>query len=225
MNTQNNHESMKTIVETFLTEETIELIYDNEKLEKWNAYVEELGLEGQTKIKKSEKSPVPFMHLKQSYVNICKTLCPAEVDIKSYNITPIPVEILDLVALSVKENYFDKILVWYDDKSPDPFVVGLNHTSYYSHKDDGGLGTSFPTYQQALNHQHENGWFSRKPYGVGQIYYLIGKWADVKRSWEELKEMASKRFMEQRKNEYHKAIRDAKRGLEDLETEAFDKFN
>jgi hypothetical protein len=216
---------MKTIVETFLTEETIELIYDNEQLDKWSAYVEELGLEGQTKIKKVNKSPIPFMHLKQSYVNICKTLCPAEVDIKNYNISPIPVEILDLVALSVKENYFDKILVWYDDKSPDPFVVGQKHTSYYSHKDDGGLGKSFSTHEEALEHQKENGWYKNNPYGTGSTYYLIGKWADVKRSWSELKEIAKERFMETKKNEYHKAIRDAKRGLEDIETEAFDKFN
>jgi len=223
--TQNNHESMKTIVETFLIEETIDLIYNNEQLDKWNQYVEELGLQGQTKIVKKEKSPIPFMHLKQSYVNICKTLCPAEVNIKDYNISPIPVEILDLVALSIKENYFDKMLVWYDDKSPDPFVVGMNHTSYYSHKDDGGLHKSFPTYEQALQDQNENGWFKRKPYGIGAEYYLIGKWADVKHSWSELKEMAIERFTNERSNEYHKAIKEAQRGLEDIRTEAFDKFN
>jgi len=223
--TQNNHESMKTIVETFLIEETVDLIYNNEQLDKWNQYVEELGLQGQTKIVKKEKSPIPFMHLKQSYVNICKTLCPAEVNIKDYNISPIPVEILDLVALSIKENYFDKILVWYDDKSPDPFVVGMNHTSYYSHKDDGGLHKSFSTYEQALQDQNENGWSKRKPYGIGAEYYLIGKWADVKHSWSELKEMAIERFTNERSNEYHKAIKEAQRGLEDIRTEAFDKFN
>ena len=45
-----NHPAMKTVVETFVIEETQELIYDNEKLDKWNKYVEELGLTGQTKI-------------------------------------------------------------------------------------------------------------------------------------------------------------------------------
>lgn len=225
MNTNLNHESMKTIVETFLTEETVDLIYDNEQLDKWNAYVNELGLEGQTRIAQKEKSPIPFMHLKTSYVNICKALCPTEVDIKNYNITPIPVEILDLVALSVREKYFKKIFVWYDDKSPDPFVVGMNYQSYYSHKDDGGLGTSFSTYEQALKHQHDNGWFKKEPYGIGNIYYLIGKWADVKRSWDELKEMATKRFIDQKSHEYKKAIVEAQRGLQDIETEAFEKFN
>lgn len=223
--TENNHESMKTVVETFLTEETVELIYDNEQLDKWNKHVEELGLQGQTKIIKKEKSPIPFMHLKSSYVNICKVLCPAEVDIKNYNISPIPIEILDLVALSVRENYFDKMLVWYDDKSPDPFVVGMCHTSYYSHNDTGGLGKSFQTYEEALQHQNENNWFKNKPYGIGNEYYLIGKWADVKHSWNELKEMATERFTNERSNEYHRAIKEAQRGLEDIKMEAFDKFN
>jgi len=225
MNTNLNHSSMKTIVETFLTEETVDLIYDNEQLEKWNTYVEELGLQGQTKIAQKEKSPIPFMHLKTSYVNICKTLCPVVVDIKDYNITPIPVEILDLVALSYKENYFKKICVWYDDKSPDPFVVGINYRNYYSHKDDGGLHKSFSTYQEALQDQHENGWFKLEPYGVGEIHYLIGKWADVKRSWEELKQIATRRFIDQKSHEFHKAIREAKRGLEDIESLAFETFN
>jgi hypothetical protein len=225
MKTKHNHDSMKTVVETFLIEETVDLIYDNEQLEKWNAYVQELGLEGQTKIAKKDKSPIPFMHLKNSYVNICKTLCPAEIDIKSYNLTPIPVEILDLVALSIRENYFKKIQVWYDDKSPDPFVVGMNYNTYYSHKDDGGLHKSFSNYDEALKDQHDNGWFKREPYGTGAIYYLIGKWADVKRSWEELKEMATKRFIAQKSNEYHKAIKEAQRGLQDIETQAFDNFN
>jgi hypothetical protein len=55
----NNHESMKTIVETFLIEETIDLIYDNEQLDKWNKHVQELGLIGQTKIVQTDKSPIP----------------------------------------------------------------------------------------------------------------------------------------------------------------------
>jgi len=222
---QNNHESMKTIVETFLIEETVDLIYDNEQLDKWNNYVDELGLKGQTMIIKKEKSPIPFMHLKKSYVNICKALCPREVDIKDYNISPIPVEILDLVALSYKEGYFRKVLVWYDDKSPDPFVVGMNYERYYSHKDDGGLNKYFNTLEEALKDQHENGWFKREPYGTNPIYYLIGKWADVKHSWEELKDMATKRFIAEKGHEYNKAIIDAKRGLEDIESEAFEKFN
>ena len=219
---ENNHESMKTVVETFLTEETVDLIYDNEQLEKWNKHVEELGLTGQTQIVKKDKSPIPFMHLKNSHKNICSTLCPVKVRVQNYNITPIPVEILDLIALAQKENYFSKIEVWYDDKNPDPFVIGVKG-KWYSYQ--SGVSKDFDSEEEAKeyckNDVNKSVYFKE----WDATLYILGKWADVKRSWGELKEMAKTRFMESRANEYHKAIKEAKRGLEDLEIEAFEKFN
>lgn len=226
MNTlKNNSREMKTVVETFIIEETAELIYDNEKLDKWNELVSELGLYGQTKIVAPEKSPIPFMHLKTSLVNVFECLCPRKVDVEEYCITPIPVEILDLIALSKKENYFSKLQIWYDDKSPDPVCIGMNYSLWYSHKDDGGLNKSFSTYNDALKNQEENGWFKRKPYGTSPTYYLLGKWADVKHSFEELKEIAKNRYISEKANELKKQIKEAQRQLDDIETEAFDKFN
>ena len=60
---------------------------------------------------------------------------------------------------------------------------------------------------------------------TNQKYYLLGKWADVKHSFDDLKEMAKKRYIEQKGNEYRKQIKEAQRSLDDLETEAFEKFN
>ena len=139
----NNSNEMKTIVETFVIEETASLIYDNEQLDKWNGLVAELGLTGQTSIQTKEKSPIPFMHLKANFVAVFETLCPRKVDVSEYNISPIPLEILDLIALSVNEKYFDKIQIWYDDKNPDPVCIGLKG-SWYSYTKDNGLHTTFP---------------------------------------------------------------------------------
>ena len=222
MNTQNNHDSMKTIVETFLTEETIELIYDNEQLNKWNAYVEELGLVGQTKIVQADKSPIPFMHLKSSYKAICETLCPAKIDVEEYNITPIPVEILELISLCKKEGYFGKIQIWYDEKSPDPFAVGVSG-EWIPRKSGSNWMWSEAQKNYAIALALCDG--NEKPYFSEKQFYLIGKWADVKRSWKELRQMAIERYIDAKSNEYKKAIISAKRGLEDLKTEAFDKFN
>ncbi len=219
---ENNHESMKTVVETFLTEETVDLIYDNEQLDKWNNHVKELGLTGQTQIVKGEKSPIPFMHLKKSYKNICETICPRKVSINAYNVTPIPVEILELVALSKKECYFDEIEVWYDEKSPDPFVIGIKATQYYV--PDGTSYKYFTEKSEASEFATANNkQLNRATWNDN--FYLLGKWADVKRSWNELKEMAKTRFMEAKANDYHKTIKEAKRGLEDLEQDAFTQFN
>lgn len=217
----NNHDSMKTVVETFLIEETIDLIYDNEQLEKWNKHVEELGLVGQTKIVQTDKSPIPFMHLKNSHKAICETLCPSKVDVEQYSITPIPVEILDLISLSKKEGYFGKIQIWYDEKSPDPFAIGVAGEWIPRQSDGRWLWSeSQKNYEDALALCGGD-----KPYFSEKQFYLIGKWADVKRSWKELREMATERFVADKGNEYQKAIVTAKRGLEDLKTEAFEKFN
>ena len=217
---RNNHDSMKTVVETFLIEETIDLIYDNEQLEKWNKHVEELGLVGQTKIVHTDKSPIPFMHLKNSYKAICETLCPSKVDVENYSITPIPVEILELVSLSKNEKYFGKIQIWYDEKSPDPFAVGIAGEWIPREKSNWLWNKGQKSYEDALALCDGD-----KPYFSEKQFYLIGKWADVKRSWKELREMATERYVATKGNEYTKAIRDAQRGLEDLQTEAFDKFN
>jgi hypothetical protein len=219
--TPNNHDSMKTIVETFLIEETIDLIYDNEQLEKWNSHVEKLGLEGQTKIVSTDKSPIPFMHLKTSYKAVCETLCPAKVDVEQYSISPIPVEILDLIALSKTEGYFGKVQIWYDEKSPDPFAIGIAGEWIPRVTGTWLWSSGQKTYADALA-MCEGG---EKPYFSEKQFYLIGKWADVKRSWKELREMATERYVALKGNEYQKAIVAAKRGLEDLKTEAFDKFN
>jgi len=225
MDLTNNSSEMKTVVETFLIEETVDLIYDNDQLDKWNKHVEELGLTGQKQIVKADKSPIPFMHMKTSLVNILSTLCPRRVDVSQYNITPIPVEILELVSLSVREGYFRKIQIWYDDKNPDPAAVGVNYRTYYSQNNQGSLQSTFPTYDEAKNHMDENGWNQHEPYGSQETYYLIGKWADVKHSFEELKEMATRRYISERSKEFKANIKHYQRELDDLELKAFEQFN
>ena len=113
---KNNGAEMNTQVQTYLVEEVMELIYDGDRLAQWNNLVLELGLKGQSQIVKPDKSPIPFMHMKKGMENIFNTLCPRTVDVEAFNITPIPVEILDLIALSKKEGYFSQIKIQYDDK-------------------------------------------------------------------------------------------------------------
>lgn len=226
MELQNNSQEMKTVVETFVIEETASLIYDNDKLQKWNDMVSELGLTGQTKICKPERSPIPFMHLKQSMVNVFQCLCPRISRVEDYGITPIPVEILELIALSKREGYFDHIQIWYDDKSPDPACIGLKYTTFYSYNKSGSLKTSFTSKEDAISDSINEGYDKeQKYYATNATHYLLGKWADVRHSFEELKEMAKKRFIDSEGNELRKTIKESERKLSDLESSAFDKFN
>jgi hypothetical protein len=218
---KHNSTSMKTEVELFIIEETQELIYDNEKLDQWNKHVVELGLTGQTKIQKKDKSPIPFLHMKQTMVNVFLQLCPRRVNIKEYDKTPIPVEILDVAALSVKENYFNKIEIWYDDKTPDPACIGIVGKWVVYRKNYSHIG-EFDTEAEALalkgHAEYHNHYFEE----VGK--YLLGKWADVKQSFEELAARAKSLFIASQKSAIESNIREEKRKLEDLETRADREF-
>jgi hypothetical protein len=223
MNLNNNSKEMKTVVETFIIEETAELIYDNEKLDRWNELIEKLELKGQSSIVSKDKSPIPFLHLKTSMVNVFRTLCPRQVSVEKYDVTPIPVEILGTIALSKKEEYFNKIEIWYDDKSPDPACIGTTgywyQSTWYDDRDRSLDGVKFKTEQEA----EQSG--AKRIQFTEDNRYLLGKWADVKHSFEELKQIATKRYILEEQNDLKKKIRDAQRELDDLQQKAFDKFN
>lgn len=187
---------MKTEVELFLIEETKELIYDNEKLDQWNNLVTELGLQGQTKVVKVEKSPVPFLWMNDTLQKTFTELCPRKVKIAEYDKTPIPVEVLSLVSLSIKEDYFNKIEVWYNDKNPDPAVIGFKYTRG--------------------NSEWERDWHAEK--------YLLARWSDVKASLSELTDRAKKLFVLRRTNELQTSIKQNQRELEDIELKANAEF-
>jgi hypothetical protein len=193
----NNSKEMGTQVEIFVIEETAELIYDGEALEKWNKYVDELGLTGQKSIVKEDKSPIPFMHLKTSLKNVFETLCPTKVDVDKYNVTPIPLEILDVIALSKREGYFEKIQIWYDNKSPDPVCIGMNYKDAKDRKSG---------YEWNMEH------------------YLLGKWADVKRSFSELTKLATQRYIKEQTASHKSSIKYYQSQLDDMETLAFNRF-
>jgi hypothetical protein len=195
---KHNSASMKTEVETCIIEETQELIYDNEKLDQWNKLVGELGLTGQTKIVKPEKSPIPFLWMNQALVATFTELCPRKVLVAEYDKTPIPVEALGLISLSVKENYFEKIQVWYNEKNPDPAIVGIIKGPDYDPK--------YPTWESGFS------------------YYLLARWSDVKATLAELTERAKKLYILRRKSELEKVIKRYQSDIVEVESEANNKF-
>lgn len=193
---KHNSTSMKTEVETYIIEETQELIYDNEKLDQWNGLVNELGLQGQAKVIKADKSPIPFLWMNTTLKKTFEELCPTKISIETYDKTPIPVEALSMVALSKREGYFDKIEVWYNDKNPDPAIIGYKYTK--------GSG------------QWERDFYAER--------YLLARWSDVKASLSELTDRAKKLFTLRRTNELQDSIKRHQRELEDIKIEANNVF-
>ena len=121
------------ITEMFLEEDTKELTFDDDKLKEWKEKIEELGLEGQKKLlsKNTDSRPIPFRYMNTSIRRIFKVLCPVEADIKEYSKTPIPLDVLGVIYLAEKDEYFDKIIIRYNDSAPDPIVIGIKgHDEY-----------------------------------------------------------------------------------------------
>jgi len=193
---ENNNQSMETVVETFYVAETVNLIHDNEALSKWNERVSELGLEGQKSVVKEEKSPIPFLWMNQALISTFETLCPTKTTIEKFSQSPIPVELLDTVSLCKKEEYFDKIEVWYNEKDKDPVIVGY------------------------LFDPKESGW-SQDFYAKK---YLIGRWADMKASLDTLIDRAKKIFIADQSNRLKMDIKQKQRELEDIELICENKF-
>jgi hypothetical protein len=229
MNLENNSNEMKSTVQTYVEEDTTTLIYDNEQLDKWNEIISELGIQGQESVISEGKSPIPFKWLNESEMNIVKELCPRDVDFKQFDKTPIPLAILELISMSVKEEYFQEIKIYYNEKDKDPFAIGINETyaldvkdSYRSYHDKA----TFRTKAEGKAYIEEMGYEDaevNKRWGETK-YYAIGRWGDVKQSWEQLKKLAKKHYKEFRVADVNKRIKEAKRELEDIDHQVIERF-
>lgn len=213
-------------IETYIIEETQELIYDGDKLKEWNDIVSELGLTGQNKITNGNKSPIPFLPINATMQNILKELCPATVRIENYNLTPVPLEILKLVALARREGHFKLVEIWYDERSKDPVCVGETNP-YFVDNQNGHKMTEYGTFatdQDCKDFIKEKGLEGHKPYRYGGEKYLIGRWADVKQSFDELAERAKKRFVDSETASLSKQMNELRARIDSIKDEAVIKF-
>lgn len=180
------------MVETFVIEETKELIYDGDQIEEWKAKCQELGLENQLTLAQEGKSPIPFAFMNQVAKRVYETICPMKVEIIKYSKTPIPLEVLGLIQLSQREKYFKSVEIWYDDRSPDPLAVGRVKKNDYEWNDD---------------------------------FYLIARWGDVLRPFDDLKKMAIKVFTESKRIELKRSLVKLESDLKTLEADVLAHFD
>ena len=226
-------ENTKTVVQLFMVDETSELIYDGKKLDQWSKLVTDLGLTGQNDIVQPNKSPIPYVCMNRIQHTIIDTLCRSHVKVNEYNKQPIPLEILDAIALSMKEEYFHEIEIWYDDEQLDPVAIGLI-VEYYAYMKVGSE-TSWNRFEpNGMNYfkSKDEMIAKAKELGVELCHistninerYLIGRWGDVKQSFDQLAIKAKERFILKEKNNIDAELKRQQRKLDDLNNEAFDKF-
>lgn len=180
------------MVQTFVIEETKTLIYESESIDQWKEKCDALGLDKQLALTQPGKSPVPFEFMNTVSKRVYETICPAKVEFKDYDKTPIPLEVLGLIKLCVDEKYFSKIEIWYDDKSPDPLAIGRKSKDSYTWNDD---------------------------------FYLIARWGDVLRPFEELKSKAIAIFTNSKRIEYRRNIVENEAKLKTVEEDVLAHFD
>ena len=205
---ESNSETMKDlVVETFYQEEIAPMLFEKEELEEWKSINQELGMTGQTALhSEPDSDPIPFMHLKTKHKRILDTLCPAAVTFKAFSITPIPLPIMKAIKHAYDEKMFTEIRVMWDDKSPDPAVVGIkkmwgewNNYSWPTKEEaEAGLGKKIGNYN------------------YDATYYLIGKWGDVALDWASLETKAIARWMKEQRTSIEESIKDYQRKLDDI---------
>jgi hypothetical protein len=111
-------------------EPELENLSIEENAAEWFDIATSLGLEHQLKhADKSEtKQAPPYMAIDPKTSRIIKTLCPLVVDYKKYSASTIPLDVLQEIKKCDDNGWYQSIKIAYDNKSPDPFVIGYTHS-------------------------------------------------------------------------------------------------
>lgn len=98
----------------------------HEHAREWEQLCTGLALKQQLKkIGKVEKIANPYMKLDPRTERVYQMLCPRRELYTDYGAGTLPLEVLQEIQRCRENEWFPKMEVWYDDKSPDPFLIGF----------------------------------------------------------------------------------------------------
>lgn len=121
--------------ENFREPELMELVEDD-KSKEWRKLCDELGMQGQIqKFQKKEGvqgKPIPYMEINKKWAKVFLTVCPSKSEYQKYSHSTIPLDALQEIDFCIKNQYFEKIEIWYDNVDKDPFIVGRNKGTNWS---------------------------------------------------------------------------------------------
>ena len=204
------------MVEVYFNQELEDVVFDIDSQETWKQLSEELGLTKQLDFIKEKESPLPYPYMNESMQRIYSTLCPRRVNFKEYDKTPIPTQVLEQIALSVRDKYFQDLEIWFDDKAPDPLVVGKTCKYFYNAKGEDKKYIYFTSKEECKNHPENKGLFCETDIN----YYIIARWGDVLRPLKELKQIAKERLIDKYASELQKEIKEKTEALKVIQENA-----
>lgn len=119
------------MTEIFIEPE-LENLSEVDSAAEWFEICTTLGLNEQIRHadRSEEKKAPPYMFIDPKTERVIVTLCPRVVDFKKYAASTIPLDVLQEIAKCEKNGWYKEIKICYDDKSPDPFVVGITYAEH-----------------------------------------------------------------------------------------------
>lgn len=118
-------------------EPELENLSDVENSTEWKIICEELDLKGQCSLadRSKENMAPPYMYIDPKTECIIRTLCPMREEIAKYDASTIPLDILKEVHKCNQHGWYEGgIAIFYDNASPDPFVIGYTSKEWNAHK-------------------------------------------------------------------------------------------
>jgi len=181
-----------------------------------------MGMTRQLDFVKHADTPLPYPCINKTMRMIFNTLCPMSENFQAYSKTPIPLEVMKQLSMSVNDKHFQRIEIWYDDKKTDPIAVGITEKYYvydrqYKRMEDSeGHSMLFESEAEAKEYATLIGFVYYGCSTENKEEYLIARWADELRPIEELKGLAIERLLEKYGAELRNEIDEKNQALRQL---------
>lgn len=194
------------------------IILDDSKEKDVFATIDELGLKGQKNLIKSQGNKViPYPKMNITEERVWKEYCPQSDSLEDYSATQIPYEILTNIQIVKQKKWFDvDKLVGTEEKEGSKKIKGHIEIWSEAREDIDPLVVGVITTSQ----RYSWGWSSGN-----EEYYLIARWGISLRPFEEIRENAISRWVENRKTKLAADIRKAKLAYENVKDDANKHFN
>lgn len=102
------------------------LIMDEKSLEEYNALITELGISVPVT---ENKTPNVYTYLNSAMTKQLHAVCPMHIQVEKYTQSTIPLDVLKVLQYCKDQEMFDGYQIWWDDKAPDPLLIGWKWNS------------------------------------------------------------------------------------------------